>query len=453
MTGKRFPVRARAHRLKTKAPGGPERRARSTLVLGVAAASLMAIAGPGASPASADAVEDFYKGKRIRVVIGYTTGGGYDSYARVLARFIGKHVPGQPGVIAQNMPGAGSLLATNWLANAAPRDGTVIGAINRGIPFEPLTGGQGIQFDPLKLGWIGSLGKEVNVTIAWHTAKTQKAEQLFTDGLIVGGTGSGADSAIYPAIMNNLLGARIKLIAGYPGGNDVNLALERGEIEGRPSPSWSSLRSSRADWIRDRKIVPIWQLALSKHPDLPDVPLAIDFAKTPEDRQIMEFFFARQEMSRPFVTAPDVAPERLKALRDAFMATTKDPEFIEAAKSQDVELDPISGAEIDELLKRVFSTPKHVIERATMIARSEVPTQKAVLNNVRVTAPLLRVEGQGASIVFNNAGEETKAVVSAARTKITIAGQDAKRASLQAAMTCEIEYAGPGGEVRAMACK
>ena len=180
------------------------------------------------------------------MVIGYTTGGGYDSYARVLARFIGKHIPGQPGVIAQNMPGAGSLLATNWLANAAPRDGTVIAAINRGIPFEPLTGGQGIQFDPLKLGWIGSLGKEVNVTIAWHTAKTQKAEQLFTDGLIVGGTGSGADSAIYPAIMNNLLGARIKLIAGYPGGNDVNLALERGEIEGRPSPSWSSLRSWRA---------------------------------------------------------------------------------------------------------------------------------------------------------------------------------------------------------------
>ena len=162
----------------------------------------------------------------------------------------------------------------------------------------------------------------------------------------------------------------------------------------------------------------------------------------------MEFFFARQEMSRPFVTAPDVAPERLKALRDAFMATTKDPEFIEATKSQDVELDPISGAEIDELLKRVFSTPKHVIERATMIARSEVPTQKAVLSNVKVTAPLLRVEGQGASIVFNNAGEETKALVSAARTKITIAGQDAKRASLQAAMTCEIEYAGPGGEVR-----
>ena len=420
---------------------------------GCATAAFVAASCLAAPAAVADPVADFYKDKRVRMVIGYTTGGGYDSYARVLARFMGKHIPGQPLIVAQNMPGAGSLLATNWVANAAPRDGTVIGAINRGIPFESLTGGKGVQFDPLKLGWVGSLGKEVNVTIAWHTSKVKKAEQLFTDGMIVGGTGSGADSAIYPAIMNNLLGARIKLIAGYPGGNDVNIAMERGEIEGRPSPSWSSLRSARADWVRDKKIIPIWQLSLSKHPDLPDVPLAIDFAKTPEDRQIMEFFFARQEMSRPFVTTPDVDSARLKALRDAFMATTKDPEFIEAAKNQDVELDPISGSEIDDLLRRVFATPKHVIERATQLARSEVPTQQAVVKSVKVTAPLLRVEGQGASIVFNNAGEETKAQVSAARTKITIAGQEAKRASLKEALTCEIEYAGPGGEVRSMVCK
>lgn len=424
-----------------------------SLVVAIVAAAAVAAAGLTAQPALADAVADFYKDKQVRVVIGYTTGGGYDSYARVLARFIGKHIPGQPVVITQNMPGAGSLLATNWIANAAPRDGTIIGAINRGIPFEPLTGGTGIQFDPLKLGWIGSLGKEVNVTIAWHTSKVKKAEQLFTDGMIVGGTGSGADSAIYPAIMNNLLGTKVKLIAGYPGGNDVNIAMERGEIDGRPSPSWSSLRSSRADWVRDGKIVPIWQLSLSKHPDLPNVPLAIDFAKTPEDRQIMEFFFARQEMSRPYMTSPNVDPARLKALRDAFMATTKDPEFIEVSKAQDVELDPISGGEIDELLRRVFATPKHVVERATQLARSEVPTQQAVIKSVKVTAPLLRVEGQGASIVFNNAGAETKAQVSAARTKITIAGQEAKRTSLKEAMTCEIEYAGAGGEVHSVACK
>lgn len=415
--------------------------------------SVVAAAGLGGAPAMADPVANFYKDKQVRVVIGYTTGGGYDSYARVLARYIGKHIPGQPVVITQNMPGAGSLLATNWIANAAPRDGTIIGAINRGIPFEPLTGGAGVQFDPLTLGWIGSLGKEVNVTIAWHTSKVKKAEQLFTDGMIVGGTGSGADSAIYPAIMNNLLGTKVRLIAGYPGGNDVNLAMERGEIEGRPSPSWSSLRSGRADWVREGKLVPIWQLSLSKHPDLPHVPLAIDFAKTPEDRQIMEFFFARQEMSRPYVTTPNLDPARLKALRDAFMATTKDSEFIEVAKSQDVELDPITGSDIDELLRRVFATPKHVIERATQLARSEVPTEQAVMRSMKVTAPLLRVEGQGAAIIFNNGGAETKAQVSAARTKISIAGQEAKRTSLKEAMTCDIEFAGPGGEVSSLACK
>ena len=348
--------------------------ARST---SISAGLLIGVALLGASaPANADPVAEFYNGKRLRMVIGYSTGGGYDAYARLLARYISKHIPGAPSVVPQNMPGAGSLLATNWLYNAAPRDGTVIGAINRGIPFEPLTGGQGIQFDALKFGWIGSLGKEVNVTIAWHTSPVKTADDLFTRGLIVGGTGSGADSAIYPLLMNNLLGAKIQLVSGYPGGNDVNLAMERGEIQGRPSPSWSSLRVARPDWVKDRKIIPIWQLSLSKHPELTDVPLAIDYAKTPQDRQIMEFFFARQEMSRPFVTSPDVPPERLKALRAAFMATTKDPEFIESTKTQDVELDPIDGEAIDTLLRRVYSTPKEVIARATEIARSEAAAEK-----------------------------------------------------------------------------
>jgi len=418
------------------------------------AAFFIAFSPAAFSPvALADPVADFYAENRVRVVIGYSTGGGYDTYARLLARHIGKHIPGSPNVIAQNMPGAGSLLATNWLYNVAPRDGTVIGAINRGIAFEPLTGGKGVQFDPLKFGWVGSLGKEVNVTIAWHTSPTKTAQDLFTRGLIVGGTGSGADSAIYPAIMNNLLGARIQLIAGYPGGNDVNLAMERGEIEGRPSPSWSSLRLSRPEWVTKRMIVPIWQLSLSKHPDLPDVPLAIDFAKTPEDRRIMEFFFARQEMSRPFVTTPEAPPARLEALRTAFMAMTRDPDFIATTKTQDVELDPISGAEIEKLLRDVFATPKHIVERATRIARSEVPTQKAkIAPALKAKAPLVRVEKKGAAIVFNVKGQEVTASVSGSRTKVVIAGQQANRGALRPAMTCEIEYAGPGGEARTIVC-
>jgi tripartite-type tricarboxylate transporter receptor subunit TctC len=319
---------------------------------------------------AADPIETFYRGKSMRMIIGYTSGGGYDAFARMLARFMGRHIPGDPTIIAQNMPGAGSLLATNWLYNAAPRDGTVIAAINRGIAFEPLTGGQGVQFDPLKFGWLGSLGKEVNVTLAWHTSATKRAEDLFTRGLIAGGTGSGADSAIYPALMNKLLGAKIHLIAGYPGANDVNLAMERGEIEGRPSPSWTSMRLARPDWLRDEKIVPLWQLSLSKHRDLPNVPLALNFALNEEDRQVMEFFFARQEMSRPFLTTPSVPADRLKALRVAFMKTANDPEFIEATKDQDVELEPIDGAAIEALIRKVYSSPKRVVERASEIAQS-----------------------------------------------------------------------------------
>ena len=325
----------------------------------------------GIVPASsADGVETFYRGKSLRMAIGYSSGGGYDAFARMLARFMGKHIPGEPTIVAQNMPGAGSLLATNWLYNAAPRDGTVIGAINRGIAFEPLTGGQGVQFEPLKFGWLGSLGKEVNVTLAWHTSATKKADDLFKRGLIAGGTGSGADSAIYPALMNKLLGAKIHLIAGYPGANDVNLAMERGEIEGRPSPSWTSMRMARPDWLRDGKIVPLWQLSLSKHRDLPHVPLALDYARNDEDRLVMEFFFARQEMSRPFLTTPGVPTDRLKALRVAFMKTAVDPEFIDATKDQDVELDPIDGEAIENLIRKIYSSPKRVVERASEIAAS-----------------------------------------------------------------------------------
>jgi tripartite-type tricarboxylate transporter receptor subunit TctC len=407
----------------------------------------------GAFPAIAESAADFYKGKRLRMVIGYTTGGGYDIYARVLARYMGKHIPGQPSLTPQNMPGAGSLLATNWLYNSAPRDGTVIAAINRGIPFEPLTEGQGVQFDPLKFGWIGSLGKEVNVTVAWYTSGVKTPQDLFTHGLIAGGTGSGADSAIYPAIMNNLLGAKIRLIAGYPGGNDVNLALERGEVEGRPSPSWSSLRAARPEWVRDKKIIPLWQLSLSKHPDLPEVPLAIDFAKTPEDRQIMEFFFARQEMSRPFLTSPEVAPERVQALRDAFMATTRDPEFIEASKVQDLELDPIDGAEIEVLLKKVFATPKAVVARAGEIARSTVPTEQAKLAETTVTVPLETIEGQGTAIQFKGEESPVTVKVSATRTAISVAGQTAKRDALKAGMVCAVTHSGDGSEAKTINCK
>ena len=336
----------------------------SNVLFKLVCGSVIAGAALMTPPAVAETAEDFYKGKRLRMVIGYSAGGGYDAYARILARFIGKHIPGQPSVVAQNMPGAGSLLATNWLYNVAPRDGSVIAAINRGIPFEPLVGGQGIQFDPLQFGWVGSLGKEVNVTIAWHTSKTKNAQDLFTLGLVVGGTGSGADSAIYPALMNNLLGAKIKLIAGYPGGNDVTMAMERGEVDARFGWSWGSLKSRSKPWLDDKKINVLIQMALQKAPDLPDVPLIMDFAKTDLDKKALELLFSPQISAWPLIAPPDVPKERISILRRAFDATMKDPAFLADAGKIQIEVDPVSGETMQQVVAGIAMFDRSVIDRA-----------------------------------------------------------------------------------------
>lgn len=338
--------------------------------IGVAVALTLSL--PGAE-AWADAVSDFYKDKRVRMVIGYSSGGGYDTYARVLARYMGEHIPAKPVMLPQNMPGAGSLKAANYIYSAAPRDGTALGAINRGVPMEPLMNSKAAQFDPLKLNWIGSMNKEVNVTIAWHTSGVKTFKDLFTKELIVGGTGSGADSVTYPLLLNNLLGTRLKIIAGYPGGEDINIAMERGEITGRPSPSWSSLQSSKPEWIKSGKIIPLVQLSLSKHPDLPNVPTVLELVSEPTHRQVFELFFARQEMGRPFIAPPAIPAERLEALRKAFMDTLKDPRFVTLAKKQDIEILPISGAEMDTIIRRIYATPKDVVELAIRASKSKEP--------------------------------------------------------------------------------
>jgi tripartite-type tricarboxylate transporter receptor subunit TctC len=339
---------------------------------GLCATALLVFAA--AAPTAAQTNEPF-NAKQVRLVIGYTTGGGYDVYARALARFIGNHLPGQPNVVPQNMPGAGSLVAANWLYNSAPRDGTAFAAINRGVPFEPLMGTESAKFDSLKFGWIGSLAKEINVTIAWHTAPVKTWRDLIERGMVAGGTGTGADSIVDAQIMNHVMGAKIKLISGYPGAAELNLALERGEVEGRPSPSWSSLKTAKPDWIASGKIVPLWQLGLSSHPDLTAVPLMVDLVKTPEDRNVLEFFFARQEMGRPYLAPPGLSPARLKALQDAFMATTRDPVFRDVAHKQDLEVSPLTGAEVEALIRRVYASPPAVIERARQITRSPIQVE------------------------------------------------------------------------------
>ena len=318
-----------------------------------------------ASPARAQSVADFYKGKNLDLYIGYSGGGGYDLYARLLARHLGKHIPGKPTVLPQNMPGAGSLRLTNWLYAAAPKDGSAIGAISRGTPFDPLLGRPGTQFDAVKFSWIGSANNEVSVCVSSSRSGVAAFDDMKTKELIVGAAGVSSDDDQFPRVINGVFGTKMRVVSGYPGGNDVVLAIERGEVNGRCGWSWSSMKSAQASWLTENKVHILAQLALSKHPDLPNVPLIIDLAQTDEQRQILRAIFARQGLGRPFVGPPGIPPDRLDALRQAFEATMKDPEFLAEADKLKMEINPLTGAQVEDLVKQVYTgTPPEVAKRA-----------------------------------------------------------------------------------------
>lgn len=324
------------------------------------------------SAGQAQSVADFYKGKTIELLIGYSPGGGYDTYARTIARHMSKHIPGNPTIVPKNQPGAGSLKLTNFLFNVAPKDGTTFGTIGRGIPMEPLLGGEGTQFDAKEFNWIGSANDEVSICVAWHTTGIEKFEDLYEKELVVGGTGSGADTDTFPMLIKNVLGAKIKLISGYPGGSDILLAMERGEVGGRCGWSWSSVKSRRMDWIREGKVNILLQMSLAKHPDIPEVPLVMDLAETREQKQIFRLMFARQRMGRPYVAPPGVPEERVAALRKAFMDTMKDPEFLAEAKKAKLEITPVSGEEIQTLIDELYEdTPQEIVEMAAEAAETQ----------------------------------------------------------------------------------
>lgn len=322
--------------------------------------------------AQAEDPEQFYNGKSLDVYIGFTAGGGYDLYGRLLAKHLRKHVPGNPNVVAKNMEGAGSLRLANWLYTIAPKDGTVIGTIARGSAFDPLLSRPGTQFEAAKFSWIGSITNEVSVCVTWHTTGAKTIDDIKARQVIVGavGTGSGADDDEFPRVINGLLGTKMKVINGYPGGNEVILAMERGEVNGRCGWSWSSLKASRPSWIENHSVNILAQLGLSKHPDLPNVPLITDLAQTDEQRQIFKLIFARQELARPFLAPPGVPADRLKVLRKAFMDTVRDPEFLADAARQKMEVNPVPGERVQELVEGVYgSTPPEVAKKAAAMLR------------------------------------------------------------------------------------
>jgi tripartite-type tricarboxylate transporter receptor subunit TctC len=313
------------------------------------------------APAPADPVEEFYRGRNVTMVIGYSVAGGYDNYARVVARHLGNHIPGNPTILPQNMPGAGSLRSANWLYVAAPKDGSVIGMFSRGMAMEPLIGTSQTQFDAQKFSWLGSGTNEVSTCVTWH----QSAIKTWVDALkipfTVGGEGSGSDPDIFATVVRNVFGVKLRLVSGYPGSAEVALAIERREVDGRCGWSYSSLRQQRPDWITNRQVNILVQLALAKAPELPDVPLITDFATTERERQILRLVFSRQAMARPFTAPPGIPAERKAALRKAFADTMADPAFLEEAKQRSLEVNPVSGAEIDALIGDLYRSPPDVV--------------------------------------------------------------------------------------------
>ena len=342
----------------------------------VGAALFMAamLAAAGLQPALAQkSVEDFYKGKNVDLVIGYSPGGGYDLYARMVGQHLSKHIPGNPTIIPRNMPGAGSRTAVAWISNVAPKDGTAIATADQSLSIAQAMGDKALtdmKIDVSKLIYIGNPSADNNTTSMWHTSKVKTIEDAMKYEAPMGATG-GSTSSQYPRAMNALLGTKFKIILGYPGGNDINLAMERGEVEGRGSNAWASWKSTRMDWIKEKKVNIIVQIGLTKAPDLPDVPLLMDLAKNPDDKAVLKLLSAPTTIGRPLFTSPGVPEERVKALRAAFDATMKDPEFLADAEKRGFDINPVSGEEMQKIVADIVSTPRAVADRLQSIIGTE----------------------------------------------------------------------------------
>ena len=327
----------------------------------LALAPLMLLA---ALPASAQPANEFFKGKTVTINVGLSAGGGYDTNARLVGRHIGKYIPGNPTVVVRNMPGAGGLVMTNNIANVAPRDGLHLGAPQRGVAFEPLLGHESkAKFDPRALNWIGSVNADTSVTIVNSKTGIKTWSDLKTREAIIAGTGVGTESVVVPYILRNLLGLKFKVIAGFPGGSEMNLAMSRGEVDGRGTFSWTSLKPHSKEWLDSGQFVILFQMGLRKHPDLKDVPLITDLAETEEQKRMLRVQFTAFELGRPIFAPEGVPADRIAALRNAFDQAMKDKDLLIEAEKGGLEVNPMSGQEMGEIFKELYATPKELIAK------------------------------------------------------------------------------------------
>jgi tripartite-type tricarboxylate transporter receptor subunit TctC len=317
----------------------------------------------GATAARAQTPEQFYKGRQLSMIVFSIAGSTYDLYARVLARHLGSHIPGKPTFIVQNMQGAGGLKAIDYLYKIAPKDGSVIGTIGRGLAFEPMLGRNEVRFDPLQFIWLGSMNREATLAMAWHTSKVKTYTDLRTTELLVPGTGAGADSEIIPHAFNNLAGTKFKIVAGYRDTSEGALAMERGELDGLAYWSWSAILAAHPDWVRDKKVNLLFHTGVDPIPAVPDLPRIRGLVENPIDKKAIELLLAREILGRPFLAPPGLPPDRAAVLRSAFAATLRDPEFRKDAERSKLDTDLVTAENVETLLKDAAAAPTEVIDR------------------------------------------------------------------------------------------
>jgi tripartite-type tricarboxylate transporter receptor subunit TctC len=332
-------------------------RLRSALLL----AALLAAAP---SHAWAQAATPFYKDKQIRIILSAGVAGGYMEYARTLADHMGRHIAGNPTFLVQSMPGAGGLQATNYLYTQAAQDGTVIGIIHSTIPLAPLWGGQGVRYETLKFNWIGAFDRAPGVCLMWATSPIKTWQDMLEKVSTVGSSGAGSQMDAYPALLNKLFGAKIKVVAGYKDGTSIYLAMERGEVDGRCGGQMSNIRATRPDWLSEKKIVAPIVISTTRHPDFPDTPTVMELARDQKTRLTVELMTVSQGLDRPVLMPPNTPPARVQEIREAFKATVSDPEFIAEIKRRNMGLDPVWGEEMTATLEKALASPPDVIAAA-----------------------------------------------------------------------------------------
>lgn len=409
--------------------------------------ALAALAAGLSQPAGA-APEDVLKGKNVNMFISSGAGGTNDTFARLIADHMARHLPGQPNILPKNLPGAGGLKAAKFLYTQASREGLSMGVVQRSIAAQPLLGIKGADFNPLEFNWIGSTASEVSAGVVWNAPEIKSIQDAMQNEVLIGSSGVGNDTGAFPRVVNYFLGTKLRPIHGYISGTDIILAMERGEVKGRFGWSWGSVKSREPKRLKDGTIKVLLQMGIKKAPDL-DAPLVLDLAKNEQDRKAMEVIFAQVTIGWPSLLPPKVPADMVKAYRDAYKATMKDPKFVKGAKDRRLDLDPLSGEEIQSIIANIYASPPEVV---TLARKAYSPGGNIEMAKIlKVKGPITKINKKGSKLTMTADGKKVDARV-AGRTKITIAGKKAERKALKAGMTCTMSLVASGAVAQKMAC-